>query len=246
MHIRRNAMEAMNEIIYCQTEEEVLQLSAEVVRSTGCESFVYTTMRADDRRPEQDTYRYFIGCRSEWCDVYSGRKWFMNDPFVEYARTNTCAIVGSQIKAGRTSGQLEMLEAAAEHGFRSGMILPTHSSLTVGERMGILYIGIDAEEAIGEPVLHANRITFRALGMELLDWWIARLYNEGRERYKLTEVEVEVLQHYKNGLRAAEIAAKKNVKTYIAYGWMSAIKEKMDVDKIDDAVRMANNCGLLG
>ncbi|MDY7549210.1 autoinducer binding domain-containing protein [Glaciimonas sp. CA11.2] len=241
----KNVFSAISEIACCETEKDVFDISKFVVGEAGGESFVYSTLRQDDRSAERDTYRYFIGCQPEWCKIYNDRKWFMNDPFVEYARSNTAPVVGSEIHAV-TAGQIDMLEVAASYGFRSGMVIPTHSSANVSERMGMLYVGLDADQQTGEKILLRSRITFRALGMELLDWWMRHLYQESARKFKLSEAEIYLLQLSKNGLITAEIAAKLNLKSSAIYSQFGLIKEKFNVDKITDAVHEANLNGLLG
>lgn len=169
----------------------------------------------------------------------------MNDPYVEYARTSNLPILASEIKT-ETAGQAEMLEMAKSYGFRSTMVIPTHSNMNVNERMGLLYIGCEDEEAIGEPLLFKHRLSYRSLGLELLDWWVAHFRADAVCKFKITAEEINILQDLKIGRTVVEIAAKMDLKPGAIYSRFNAIKDKLNVDKIEDAVREASICGLLG
>ncbi len=169
----------------------------------------------------------------------------MNDPFVEYARYNTEPVLGSKI-IPKTTGQIEMLQVAARYGFRSGMLIPTHSSQNVNERMGLLYIGLETEPAVAEILLNQHRVLYRSLGMELLDWWIRHLRKEAALKYKLSDEEINLLQLTKNGYVVAELSAKLDIPASKLYRQLSIIKDKFNVDKIGAAVAIANFAGLLG
>lgn len=241
----QDAYIALGKIAECESEIEVSQLVKFVISELGAKSYVYSTLMIDDLSEDRNSYRYFIGCNPMWCAIYNERKWFMNDPFVEYAKCNTEPVLGSKI-VGKTPGQMEMLKVAAEHGFRSGMVIPTHSSHGANSRMGLLYVGQESDPDIGENILFRHKVFYRALGMELLDWWMRKLRHDAAIKFKLSEDEIELLQLAKNGLVVAEIGAKLNTSNSKIYRKMDIIKDKFNVDKINTAVGIANYAGLLG
>lgn len=82
--------------------------------------------------------------------------------------------------------------------------------------------------------------------MELLLWWNSRLKRQAMRRYSLVEEEVDFLQLSKKGKAAGEIAALYDIKLSAAYKRLNSIKEKFNVDKIEQAVIEADSLGLLG
>lgn len=241
----QDAYVALGRIARCQTEADVATLTKQVILALGATSYVYSTLTSDDRSDDRESYRYFIGCDPQWCRIYNERKWFMNDPFVEYGRYNTEPIIADQIVL-QTSGQIEMLRLAADYGFKSGMVIPTHSSQSANERIGLLYIGVDEPPNIGNQLMHLHRIFYRALGMELLDWWIRFLRAEAALKFNLSEEEINLLQQIKNGQAVIELSAKLDIAPSKLYRQLNIIQDKFNVDKIGAAVAIASFNGLLG
>jgi DNA-binding CsgD family transcriptional regulator len=241
----QDAMDLIGELSQCSTEADANNLTRKIVELLGAQSFVYTTLLPPNFYAEDGDFRFFVGCNPDLCSIYHKRMWIMNDPFFDYARTNNGPILGSKVKL-QTPGQIEMMRVCAEHGFRSGLVVPTHTSMNSSTRMGVLYIGLDVPVEIGEPILWRQRVRFGALGMELLLWWSSRMREKAMRKYSLIDEEVNLLQFSKKGMVATEIAALLDLKTAAVYRKLNAIKEKLDVDKIDQAVKLAQSVGLLG
>ena len=240
-----DVMDIIADLAQCATEAEANELTKDVVEMLGAQWFVYTTLLPSVHDKTNESFRYFIGCNPELCALYSKRMWMMNDPFFEYARAHSAPIVGSQVKV-QTRGQAELMRASEEHGFRSGLVVPTHTSMDASKRMGLLYIGTELPREIGEPLLLRKRVQFGALGSELLLWWNNRLRQQAMRKYSLVDEEVEILELSKRGKVANEIAALYDIKLTAAYKRLNSIKEKFNVDKIEHAVMEADSLGLLG
>lgn len=245
MHGTPDVMEVIGELADCVTEAEASSLVKDVVELLGAQWFVYTTLLPPEFNKVNESFHFFVGCSPELCRLYNKRMWMMNDPFFEYAKMNSAPIIGSKIKV-QTPGQLELLKVGAEHGFRSGLVIPTHTSSDANKRMGVLYVGSELPEEVGEPMLLKKRVQFGALGTELLLWWNNRLRTQAMRKFSLVEDDVELLQLSKKGLVAAELAAIYDVKVAAIYKRLNTIKEKFDVDKIEQAVREAEAQGILG
>jgi len=97
-----------------------------------------------------------------------------------------------------------------------------------------------------EAASHINLAQFGALGMELLLWWNERLKQQAMRKFSLLADEVELLQLSKNGLVAKELAAIFDITVTMAYKKLNLIKEKFNVDRIEQAVMQAEAAGLLG
>lgn len=239
-----DVMEAISQIADCVTEAEANALVKDIVQMLGGTSFVYSTLLPPDYEKNNEGFQFFIGCSPEFCDIYNRRMWMMNDPFVEYARSHTAPIVGSKIKI-LTAGQAELLRTGADYGFRSGLVVPTHTSMEASKRMGMLYIGSELPPEIGEPLLLRKRVQFGALGMELLLWWSDRLRTQAMRKFSLLDDDIELLRLAKKGKVAWEIAALYDMKLAAVYKRLNNIKEKFDVDKIEHAVREAEAHGII-
>jgi DNA-binding CsgD family transcriptional regulator len=239
-----DVMDLIGDLAYCATETEANVLVKDIVEALGGQWFVYTTLLPPEFSKIDESFRFFIGCSDELCKIYNKRMWMMNDPFFEYARMNTAPIVGSKIKV-QSAGQVELMKVGAEHGFRSGLVVPTHTSMDANKRMGLLYVGSDLPEEIGEPLLLRKRVQFGALGTELLHWWNERLRVEAMRKFSLLDGDVELLQLAKKGKVAVEIAALHDIKVAAVYKKLNSIKEKFDVEKIEHAVRQAEAQGII-
>lgn len=225
------------------SESEIIGIAAACIRALGAESFVYTSFLGDHVDPVRESRRYFIGCSPAWCQIYNMRKWFENDPFVHYAKQHNAApITGSAITL-QSAGQHEMLEMAAKYGFKSGMVIPAHTGNI--RHMGMLYVGSSEDRETGEPRLLRNRVFFRSLAGEMLDWWIARVRTEAIAQYKLDMRELAVLRLNHEGLKVKEIAYEMDVAVTVVYALIRKLKAKFNVAEISDATRIANVRGIL-
>lgn len=238
------AVDAIGKLAYCDAETEACSLVLEIVRSLGADWFAYMTLLPSVRGDGIEGTRCMVGCNPELRRVYTKRMWSLIDPYVDYARSHSAPILGSKVKL-QTIGQVEMRQISIAMGFRSALVVPTHSSMGSNKRMGLLYVGSEDAEHQAEPLFEQNRVLYGALGSELLLWWNARLRRDAMRRYGLLEIDIEMLQYSRQGKVAFEIAAIMDMKVAAVYKRLSTIKEKFDVVKIGQAVHYAEAEGLL-
>ncbi len=229
-------------LMAAEDDSELAYCVKTIVTSLGAESYVFVSLHPGDTSASRATHRFLIGCRPEWCQMYNANKWYTTDPFLDYARSNTAPVTGSQIVA-TTQGQREMLAAASENGFRSGFVVPVHTSDT--ERIGVLYIGSDDGQAAGEKKLTAQRLYFRSLAVELLDWFSRTTKRELLAAHDLTDKDLRVVGYLKNGFTAEDIAREMDVSVQTIYGNYKKIKDKLGVAHISEAVKFAEVNDLL-
>lgn len=237
--------EIIDEIRNINDEWQLVKILRECICALGAESFVYTWFLGDQAVPDHagnENRRYLVGCDPAWTQLYIARKWFMNDPFVAYSKANAAPILGSQIQP-ITDGQRDLLRAAAEYGFRSAFVIPSHAGII--NHMGMLYLGSSADPEEGEQRMSENRIYFRALAAELLDWWIARVREKAQATYKLDKIELQVLKLGKDGYAAKEMAIELDISLPTMYAHYRRIKSKFSVTNIHEAVHIASRSGLL-
>ena len=230
----------LNKFVSASDESEVMLYTRQITQACGADWFVFSSLHPRDQSPERVTYKFLIGCRPEWCQEYNRNRWFTIDPFLEYAVTNTAPVVGSAVPL-RTSGQRELMEAATRYGFRSGYFVPAHGS---GKgRIGLLYLGSDKTPEEGEKLFSERRFVFRSLASELLDWSSASLREEAISAYKLSTVDLQVLEFARDGFTAQQIAKELNQSPNKIYSHFKQITQKIGEKHITGAVRFAAEHG---
>jgi DNA-binding CsgD family transcriptional regulator len=237
VHLEFAAMDfCFDDLIKATDELELIQFVKEAVQSRGAEWFVFVSLYPMDHSETRSTYRFLIGCRPEWCQLYNANRWYLTDPCLDYARSNTTPVLGSDLPV-HTIGQQRMLEVAAQNGFRSIYIIPAHASEK--GRIGILYLGSSAQPEEAEPLFRSSRGFFRALSLELLDWSSQALRNEAIQNCGITDEDVRLLRLVRSGFTATEIADELNVSSSTVYRQFQRINEKLGVSHITAAVKFA-------
>ncbi|MDF0605369.1 autoinducer binding domain-containing protein [Neisseriaceae bacterium TC5R-5] len=235
---------AISQIKNCQTKAEAGRLAKKIVKGLGAESYIYALVLPPGVHSPEANPHFLIGCDETFCRIYAERMWSLNDPFLDYARCHVTPAVNTTIPK-LTPGQIEMAECGAKYGFRSGLVIPTHTCMGASQRMGLFYVGSSQERPIGEPLLLARRAEFAALSSELLWWMCAFLKQQAMDTYQLTEQEMLLLTLAKSGKVGEEMAAILNLSLSIVYRRLRHIKHKMNVKRIERAVIEAQACGLL-
>jgi DNA-binding CsgD family transcriptional regulator len=218
----------------------LMALVHDIIRPFGLQSFVFVSMRRGDFRRE--SYRYLIGCDAAWCQLYRARNWHMNDPFMEHAVNESTMVLGSAIKTG-TASQREMLAQAANHGFRSGMVVPAHGA--AGARIGVLYLGSAAPPEVIEGPLWAHRLVMRQLAFELYEWWAVKLQAYAISRAHLDDTDVTLLRYKQDGFTTAQICSVLGFKTRMVDSRLTRIYAKLGVSNMKDAIAKATRAGVL-
>lgn len=234
------ADDALLRIKECGNEVEIEAVLRPLIEYFGARSYVFVAMPRDDVRRE--TYRYLIGCLPAWCQLYNARRWYAIDPFVNYALSNSAPILGTAIKA-ESPGQADMLAAAAQHGFRSGIVIPAHGGSR--SRVGVLYVGSPLEPQEIEPRLLANRTMLRAVALELLEWWQARLTAEALDDVSLDDQDLALLALQREGYTAEQSAQELGLSTSQVHNRYRRINGKLAVTSKRQAVERALELGLL-
>jgi DNA-binding CsgD family transcriptional regulator len=228
--------EFFEEIIGASDESKLIPCAKDLIESLGGQSFVFVSLHPEDQSAIRLTHRFLIGCSPEWCQLYNANRWYLTDPCLEYAKVSTIPILGSELPL-HTTGQRQMLEVAAEHGFRSGYVVPVHASEK--GRIGVLYIGSDELPVTAELKFKKNRVLFRALALELLDWSSRALREEIIDKYGLTKKDVELVTYVRAGFKATDIANEYRVSVATVYRSFESVKEKIGVAHINAAVKFA-------
>ena len=235
-----NIQEAILRIKDCRSQSEVAALLQDITGRFGVTSYVFVSIRSDDSGSAN--YRYLIGCASKWCQIYTAKKWLYIDPFIQYARNNSMPIAGSAIQPN-TAGQAELLATAAEHGFRSGAVIPAHSGNS--KRIGVLYLGSELPPDQIEPKLMQNRSLLRAVAMEIFEWWDAQIRAEVIASLNVNDVDVALLKLVHEGFTSEEIAKLLDIAKPVIQTKIRHLNEKFEVRSKKQAAEKAIELGIL-
>lgn len=222
-----------------ETETEVLDASRQIIVYLGFQTFVFGAL---SRSGEREHYRYLLGCDPQWCFLYNENKWYAIDPYIDYALKHTSPALASQIPV-TTAGQVRLLAAAAEHGFRSGMVVPAHSPAST--RIGVLYLGTNDDEERVRQSYGRHRNLMRAFGLELLEWWDAWLRTTTLSELDLDEIDLELLQKAQERATAEDAARELGLTLSRVKARYNRLISKLNVSNKREAAEKAMLLGLI-
>lgn len=222
-----------------ETEADVQAAARQIVEYFGLQSYVFG---AFFRSGERENYRYLVGCVPQWCYLYNRNKWYAIDPFIDYALKNANPILASDI-ALSSAGQERMMAAAADHGFRSGIVVPAHSVSTV--RIGVLYLGTSEPVERARESLQKHRSLMRAFALELLEWWDAKLRETSVEELGLDELDIDLLAKAEQQATAEEAARELGVTVSRVNSRYERLARKLDAPNKRVAAEKAVALGLI-
>lgn len=222
-----------------ETEAEVLDASRQIIVYFGFQTFVFGAL---SRSGDREHHRYLVGCDPVWCFLYNENKWYAIDPCIEYALKNTSPALGSRIPV-TTAGQERLLAAAAEHGFRSGMVVPAHSPASA--RVGVLYLGTNEEEECVRQSYGRHRNLMRAFALELLEWWDAWLRITTVAELDLDAIDLELLQKAREHATSEEAARELGITLSRVNARYSRLNTKLAVSSKREALDKAVALGVI-
>lgn len=222
-----------------ETEAEVEAAARQIVEYFELEAYVFG---AFFRTGGREHYRYLVGCTPEWCYLYNENKWYVIDPFVEYALKNASPALALDVPLS-SAGQGRMMEEAARHGFRSGIIVPAHSHACV--RVGVLYLGTNAGPERARESLFKYRNLMRAFGLELLEWWDSKLRNDSLEDLELDELDLELLAKARENATREEAAHELGVPLSRVKARYERLTRKLEAPNKRSAADKAVDLGLI-
>ncbi|USX11206.1 helix-turn-helix transcriptional regulator [Paraburkholderia fungorum] len=229
----------------CATEGALLSTVRAIVADLGGTQFTYQWIRFDGANPATGDpleTRYLVGCRLGWMQQYIAKLWYMNDPCVMYARTNVAPALTSHVNVHRTDHWL--ITEARKHGFASGMVVPSH--MHGHGLVGLLHVSNSLRAPAGEEVLWDNRVLFRAMSSELLDWHVSQVRQNALAKYDLSEEETQILRTLRDGGTASHVADQLGVSVHTVYKtFYQRITRKTGATRITEAVEKAAAHGLL-
>jgi DNA-binding CsgD family transcriptional regulator len=231
----------IGQIAQCADEVALHGLLHKLLAPLGIESFMFTTIQADDDASDSKTYSFLIGCDPGLFQLYTARKWFMNDPYIAYCRHNS-AVLWCEDVAVQSDGQRHLRDTARALGFRSCVIAPAHSGTS--HLFGVLYAGSSIDPARGRELMQF-RVVLRAIAMELLEWRAAGIKRAMLARLRLSKREIDILRLQQRGYRAVDIGRELSLSPKSVHNQVRTLKEKFEADSIGAVVKAARSHGLL-
>ncbi|MCI0151813.1 LuxR family transcriptional regulator [Paraburkholderia sediminicola] len=235
----------IGELSMCETEGALLSKVRTIVAGLGGMQFTYQWIRFNGANPatgDSVETRYLVGCRPAWTQQYIARLWYMNDPYVTYARTNVAPALASHVNVHRVDHWL--VTEARMHGFVSGIVAPAH--IHGHGLVGLLHVSNSIRVPAGESVLWDNRVLFRAMSSELLDWRVSQVRQDALAKYELSEQETHILRMLRDGASASHVAEQLGMSKHTVYKTIyQRITRKTGATRITDAVEKAAAHGLL-
>lgn len=235
----------IGELSMCATEGALLSKVRTIVAGLGGTQFTYQWIRFTGANPatgDPIETRYLVGCRPGWTQQYIARLWYMNDPYVMYARANVAPALTSHVNVHRVDHWL--VTEARMHGFANGVVAPAH--IHGHGLVGLLHVSNSMRAPAGERVLWDNRVLFRAMSSELLDWRVSQVRQDAQAKYELSEQETQILRMLRDGASASHVADQLGMSKHTVYKTIyQRITRKTGATRITDAVEKAAAHGLL-
>jgi DNA-binding CsgD family transcriptional regulator len=198
--------------------------------------------RGDD---SYESYRFVHTTPPAWCQEYLSAAWYAVDPCIVYALTHNEPALIKDLPL-RTAGQRALVEAAGRHGFRSGLVIPSHSPAG-RSRLGALYIVSSDPDYLNEDALAALRLPLRAFASELVDWWTAQIRRDLLSASGgLSEQEKEILQMTLHGHSSKNIAAELATTKEAIDQRLHRLTARLQARSRKEAAALCDQYGLLG
>ena len=207
----------------------------------GVESAAFATFLEED--PWHQSYRFLLACHPAWCAEYQRLGWFVDDPWLIYARTNTVPARSSEIPA-RNERQQSIVDLATRFGVEAALIVPVPASGNIS-RLGVLMLGSSQPDFFDSPRFAKYKVLARALAMELHDWYIAFMRREMLAAAKLSDADIEMLRHERAGISTKVIARHMEMTPSAVDSRFQRIIARLGVPNRRAAARKAAEYGLI-
>lgn len=220
---------------------EVGALLAEAVGLLGADVGAFASFMRDDEHDA--SYRFILACDAAWCLEYENSAYFLHDPWISYVRHHSEPVLASRIVA-RTERERSVVAMARRYGFESALIVPAQSPQGL-TRLGGLCLGAWRPGYFeGEGFAE---VTFAAtpLAMRLHEWQVAQLRNELLDRAQLSETDILLLRHARDGHGSKVSAAALNVNPVSIDSRWQRLNARLGVNSRISAASMAAEYGLI-
>lgn len=207
----------------------------------GVDAAAFVSFVRDD--DAHDSFRFLLACDPVWCAEYERRAWYALDPWLAYARTRTEPVRGADVPAD-SGVQRDIVELARRHGFRDALIVPAPASGMV-TRLGVLCLGSEQEGFFADAGYATLKPLARSLAMELHAWWIERIRRELARSAQLTEEDILLLKHERQGHGTKAIATVLDATPNAINSRFQRMNARLGVPNRKAAAQLAAEYGLI-
>jgi DNA-binding CsgD family transcriptional regulator len=231
----------LSNISSCQSHGELMELIGSLLRRIGIESFVFIYF--EKKIEKRNNIRHLIGCNKSWVIEYSKRKWFSIDLFSSYSRLFDRPVLISDFSI-ESRGQRDLMDHYHSHGFRSGMVIPSHS--LSNDRVGVFIVGNDCVNLKGNIVFSKNTFLLREISLEILNWLNAYLQPKNIDVRQLSELDLKLLKFgFFDENTSNDIALLSNLTVSQVNNRFRKINRLFGVDNRKDAANIAMGLGII-
>lgn len=236
-----NVLTTIRLLAHAADEAQAVGVLAAACKQMGANAAAFVSFVRDD--PSHESFRFLLACDPVWCLEYERHAWYIDDPWLQYSLRHTEPARGEDIQPA-TAQQRDVVELAAQFGFRSALIVPAPSSGAL-TRIGVLCLGSSGSAFFNDDGYVALKVLARSLAMELHEWWIGRIKNELLENARLTDEDLLLLMHERLGHTTKFIAAKLDMSPNAINSRFQRMNARLGVPNRKSAAQLAAEYGVI-
>jgi DNA-binding CsgD family transcriptional regulator len=220
---------------------QAVELLEQATHRMGADASVFASVIRDD--DSRASCRFLLACEPEWFIEYEQRASYANDPWLAYATHHSEPIRGHEI-AGHAASARSIAQLTQGLGFRSSVIVPAPSAVGLS-RVGVLFLGSSTPGYFDDDGYVALKVVVRSVAMELHEWWIARIRDELIARTHISDSDLVLLAHERQGHSTKAIARALDASAGSIDSHFQRINAKLGVANRKAAARLAAEYGLI-
>lgn len=198
----QGALEAINHVRDASGPCDLLPRFRRACFRLGAHSALY--IQAIPDRPERWLHNALLVCEPVLSTAIRNCRSLRLHRWVRYAERQEDPIRLSELPAAELHSD-DAVMLLAEHGFRSGLLVPTHGGNATG-RFGLLCLGSPIEGDYDHPTSRGIQALAQALAQELNAWWLNHSRQQLRTTARLRSEDLQLLAMEREGLCSKEIA----------------------------------------
>lgn len=206
----------------------------------GADAGVFLSAIRDDAA--RTSYRSLLACDPVWAIEYARLGWHEHDPWLRHALHNEEPVRDFELKL--LPGETEFVQAAAEFGFDSAMVVPAPSSAGTS-RVGVLSLGSRRRGFFDSDSYPQIRIVATMLAMELHRWMRRAARKELLVKARIKPEDIELLRYEQAGNNSRAIAQALHIAPQTVDTRFHRLCARLDVPDRRSAARVARLYGLL-
>ena len=218
---------------------DLARMLREATRKLGVgAAYFASTVREDTT---YDSFRLLVACDPVWSQKYEAMQGVLSDPWLRYAHRHSEPVLSTAVES-LDDRERQTVLLAAEHGFRSALIVPAPAS---GHRSGALVLGADQDGFFQGHARSTLTFLARGLALELQDRVGAMTQLERTTCWHLTPLELELLNYEREGKPTKTIASLLGCSIGAVDQRFHRLNGKLGVTKRRQAARLVAAYGLI-